>query len=180
MPKQRVSDSCNLRGLPPRALNGAIAPWRFVLVVTCLVLLALGPFLHAHLGSHRIMGFHLPWIDLLGLESNRGPGAQSPSSHDRYVSCKAADGLRGHEAEWPESASFGVGQTVLREQVVLKDSSVSLWLEPLITNSWALLILCSIAMGSQRCVLRWTRYCSPYFRLIFRFKLPSQGPPHLR
>ncbi|MEY3605673.1 MAG: hypothetical protein RIQ49_2705, partial [Pseudomonadota bacterium] len=82
-----------------------------MLAVLCIWLLLLGPFLHAHMGSFRIGGFHWPGLAGVSLpDDTANVGAMVALQPGDLLGChNDIITISEQKLDWPESAVLGVG-----------------------------------------------------------------------
>jgi len=159
-------------------LRSWLSPCRCGVISLCLLLLVLGPFLHTHLGAYRVSGFHLPGLDTVGAQVVHSAGARSQRQHKAYLSCHTAvHAADAPQAEWPDSAELGVGQSVLRERM-FGEALIGLNSRPAdgYCGSSPLILRFAVLLPVLRCI-PGPHFRSPHFPLLYCSKQPAQAPP---
>lgn len=150
-----------------------------ILAALCIWLLLLGPFLHAHMGSFRIGGFHLPGLAVVSVpEDTASVGTiVAPQPGDLLGCPNELTAISEQKLEWPESAVLGVGHSTLRERLTFTSlsESTALPVDALMNLSWLLIAwaLIAVCSFSRR---RFSFVCPPVLTL-HGLTPPAQAPP---
>lgn len=150
-----------------------------ILAALCIWLLLLGPFLHAHMGSFRIGGFHWPGLAGVSLpDDTANVGAMVALQPGDLLGChNDIIAISEQKLDWPESAVLGVGHSTLRERLTFTSlsESTALPVDVLMHLSWLLIAWALLAV----CCLwriRFRLVCLPASTLHW-LTPPAHAPP---